>query len=126
MKCKDYYIFKIKYFADKKILDEWHKNNGPTPKQHWQRAQDYNKFIWKFIKKVTGKPDTYWYKTYAFEARECAFEYVEEMIDTDSSEPSIIAKKGKGKAKGKSKNCFKKFINKIKSRIKSRKGRKRR
>ena len=85
MRCKDYYIFKTRYYADEKLLDKWH-NGGTQPQQHWDRAQNHNKFIWDLIKKVSGKDDKYWMMQYMSDSKECALDYIEENFDIKYSD----------------------------------------
>jgi hypothetical protein len=69
-KSKDYRIFRIRYYADRKILDRF----GPSHPQHWERAREFNKFIWQFIEHVTGKNHSYHLHIYMIETQECVFE----------------------------------------------------
>lgn len=82
MKCSDYFIVKLRYYADESVLKAFYKTPGheslPLPKQHWERAQEYTKFYWKFIEKVTGKSSEFWYKQYMFNSRECVEDEINE------------------------------------------------
>lgn len=75
MKCEDFFIIKLRYYADEKVLNKFYKTPGhesqPLPKQHWERAQLYTKFYWDFIEKVTGKNQDFWFKQYMFNTKEC-------------------------------------------------------
>ena len=58
--CKDYFIMKIRTYADKHVLDKWHKTNGPTPQQHRDRAMSIYNFTCALIEHVTHDPyDTF-------------------------------------------------------------------
>jgi len=57
---KDYVIFKIRYYADKKLLDRYYKDPNHRdkgyPDQHRERAEAYNKFkrdLFSFVAKVS-------------------------------------------------------------------------
>lgn len=78
LKCKDYFIFKLRYYADKKILDKWHTTFSHVPKQHMERARLSNDFFWNLIEKITGKNKNEWYSTYMFDTNDCALEAMEE------------------------------------------------
>lgn len=80
MKCKDFYIIKIRYYADENLLKKCHSNE-PLPTQHMDRAKTFTEFRWQFIEKMTGQNSQYWYTEYPFETIECAFEYIEEKFD---------------------------------------------
>lgn len=77
MKCKDYFIFKTRCHADKKLLDEWY-NGGTQPQQQWDRAQNHVSFWWDFIQEVTGKKMEFWLDKYAIDSKECAMDFIEE------------------------------------------------
>jgi hypothetical protein len=77
VKCKDYFIIKIQYYADKRLLKKWHEG-GVMPIQHWERAKEYVDFVWRFVEMATGEGTEYWHTKYMFDAKECAIEEVEE------------------------------------------------
>lgn len=83
-KCKDYHIIKIRFYASKYLLDKFHKDkqnhSKPYPRQHRERAQQYNKFFWEFINYVTNTPTRDWYQEYGFMSRECALEELQEKF----------------------------------------------
>lgn len=70
IKCKDYFIFKLRYCADRRILDRF----GPSHPQHWERAELSIEFFWNFVERVTGKKQSYWYDEYMTFTQECATE----------------------------------------------------
>jgi len=70
IKCKDYFIFKLRYYADRSVLDRF----GPSHPQHSERARLSSDFFWAFTEKVTGKKQDVWYAEYMFGTRECATE----------------------------------------------------
>jgi hypothetical protein len=82
MKCKDFFIIKVRTYADEKVLNKFHKTPGheelPYPKQHYERAVDHNKFYWKFIEKVTGKGNVFWFREYMFGTKECVEDEIKE------------------------------------------------
>ena len=82
MKCSDYYIVKLRYYTDDRVLKNFYKTPGhesqPLPKQHWERAQLYTKLYWDFIEKVTGKEHYYWLKEYMFSTKECVEDEIKE------------------------------------------------
>ena len=73
----DYFILKIRTYADDRLLNKT-KPGEPLPKQHYERAQSFNDFIWSFISYMTKNDKDYWYANYMFDARECALDYIEE------------------------------------------------
>ena len=75
----DYTIFKIRYYADG-INVRKGKFDGDD-KQHWNRAQEYTKFFWEMVEKVTGKPLSEWVKEYFSSTSECAREELHEKYD---------------------------------------------
>lgn len=80
IKCKDYFIIKIRVYADEKILDEWHKGNTVgVPKQHTERSKAHSEFFWQLVEKVTNKERKYWFLEYGLDAREAM---TEELADT--------------------------------------------
>ncbi len=76
-KTKDYHILKLRYFAERYLLDKWH--NGDThPKQHWDRAVNHNEFKDKLIEKLSGMSKRQWNNKYADTFRnEVINEYLE-------------------------------------------------
>lgn len=72
----DYTIFKIRYYADGINVIKG-KFEGDD-EQHWNRAQEYNKFFWEMVEKVTGKYQKDWSLEYFLSSKECA---VEELWD---------------------------------------------
>lgn len=77
VKCKDYFIIKIRYYANDRLLRKWHAG-GEMPTQHWERAKEYIEFMWMLVEEVTGNDMKYWHEKYMFEAKECAMEEIEE------------------------------------------------
>lgn len=73
---KNYFKVKIRYYADKKLLDR--SRGGNLPAQHRERAALYNDFFWKFVEKVTGKTNLEFHDIYMFGATECAHEEMEQ------------------------------------------------
>ena len=89
-KCTDYHIIKVRIYASKYLLakhyNDDNNNNKPLPKQHWERAQQYTKFFWQFFTYVTGINNKDWYSKYMFDARECAFEELQDKYGILSSD----------------------------------------
>ena len=72
---KDFSIFKIRYYADEKLLKKWHSNrDSALPLQHSERARNYNDFFWKFVEVVTNKSSNIWHNEYMFGSKDCATE----------------------------------------------------
>ena len=99
IKCKDYHIISIRVHASNYLLKKWNDTGGHLPRQHWERTELHNDFIWKFIEKVTGKDRGWWHKEYMMSSRECAFEYLYEKFDIftmqhGGHEQFLIPKKG--------------------------------
>ncbi len=78
LKCKDYFIFKFRFYADKRILDKWHRDGGGVPKQHCDRAVASCNFLLALVKKITGKKQEYWFSEYLFEPYDCMIEEIQE------------------------------------------------
>lgn len=78
VRCKDYFIIKIRNYADEKLLKKSRKEGGPLPKQHHERSHAFITFKWELIKKITGKGLDQWCKIYMTDAANCAMEYIEE------------------------------------------------
>ena len=82
MKCEDYFIVKLRYYADERVLKAFYKTPGhetlPLPKQHRERAQLYNNFYWDFVEKITGKNHKNWIKEYLFLTKECVEDEINE------------------------------------------------
>jgi hypothetical protein len=73
-----YFILKVRYYADKKLLDKSHKKGEMLPKQHHERARMWVDFQWKLIEHLTGKPFTWWIGYYPLNTSDCAWEEVNE------------------------------------------------
>lgn len=84
MKCEDYHILKIRYYADNPMMKFFHDDKHPRHiealKKHNERAKSYIEFKWKFINKVVECDEKYWYSNYGMFADECAFEYMQEQF----------------------------------------------
>lgn len=84
MKCDDYHIMKVRYYADKPMLKFFHDDTHPrhieAVKKHHARALGYLEFKWKFITKVTNIEKKCWHQDYGMFADECAFEYIHEKF----------------------------------------------
>jgi len=78
-KSSDYTIFKIRYYADG--IDVVKGKFDGDDNQHWERAQEYNKFFWEMVEKVTGYPHKYWALKYLLSSRECATEELHDKYD---------------------------------------------
>jgi hypothetical protein len=81
IRCKDYHIIRVRYYADQKLLDKHHKEtpNGPYPKQHHDRAKSYYAFKMALIKHVTGFDQQALFDMYQFGTVDCGLEDMEEM-----------------------------------------------
>lgn len=75
----DYTIFKIRYYADDINVSKG-KFDGDE-NQQWERAQEYTKFFWQMVEKVTGKSHSEWVKEYFLSTKECALEELHEKYD---------------------------------------------
>ncbi len=103
IKCKDFNIYKIRYYADRKLLDKYNidkENNVPNtfmPKQHSERAKNYNKFLWDSVEFLTGKDNEYHHKKYGLGALECTFydirDYYHILLLKGEGESSIFIPK---------------------------------
>ncbi len=78
MKCKDYYIVKLRTYADESLLKKCRGDNDPLPAQHHQRAKQYVKFLWEFIEYLTGTPSSDFHLRYFMSSRDCALEQIAE------------------------------------------------
>jgi hypothetical protein len=77
MKCTDYNIIRVRYYADEYRLKKYGLDDKKTLLQHRDRARDANDFIWKLAEKLSGKDSMWWHMTYMFSASECFEEYLE-------------------------------------------------
>lgn len=68
VKCKDYFIIKVKFYD--------YKNK--SAKLQWENAQEVNKFEWKLLEHVTGQTQTWWIWTHMMSAQECAYEEMDD------------------------------------------------
>lgn len=75
----DYTIFKIRYYADGINVRKGQFDGDD--KQHWDRAQEYTKFFWQMVEKVTNKPHSEWIKDYFLSTNECVREELHEKYD---------------------------------------------
>ena len=78
MKCKDYNIIKIRYYASDYLLKKWHATDGRMPKQHWDRAEACVALFWNIFEHVTTIKRLDWLDEYRFDARNCAQDELEE------------------------------------------------
>ena len=85
IKCKDYYIIKICYYADKYLNNRFDDNyqnkvskDPAVIKQHLERTGLYHKFKCEYIEYITGKDLKSWMSEYSYEPFECAFEEIYE------------------------------------------------
>jgi hypothetical protein len=78
IRCKDYFIIKIRYYADEKLLSKC-RDNMPLPQEHHDRAKEWNEFFWKFVERVTKTTQKEWRHKYLFDTRECAIEEIFEL-----------------------------------------------
>lgn len=76
LNCKDYYIIKMRYYADKKLLDKYWEDNHTIPPQHYERCADYMDFRWLLVNEICGKDSMYWHTHYMIDSVECAKEYI--------------------------------------------------
>lgn len=82
IKCKNFYIIKICYYADKHLsrkYDDKIFNDKKVRAQHYERVKQYNEFKWKFIEHITKETQKYWYFNYMIESDKCAFEQIYEQ-----------------------------------------------
>jgi hypothetical protein len=70
IKCKDYFIIKLRTYADAKLL-QLYRGSGSLPAQHHDRAKAYNDFWWKFVEEVTKKDMKFWHREYFLDATDC-------------------------------------------------------
>lgn len=74
IECKDYFIIKVKCYADRRILDQF----GLSHPQHWERAQLSLDFFWALVEKVTGENQNYFFEKYMFNTMDCAKEEIQD------------------------------------------------
>jgi len=102
-KCKDYHIIKIRYYASEYLLKKHFSDSDTTktclPEQHRERAKRYTKFFWEFFYHVTGIESKDMYLKYSFDARDCAYDELQEkfgILQSDAeSEVIFLIPKGK-------------------------------
>jgi hypothetical protein len=64
MKCDDYNIIKIRFFASNYYLKKWDIQNEPAPKQHIERANNINDWFLKYMYNTKDVMIDYIYETY--------------------------------------------------------------
>jgi hypothetical protein len=79
IRCKDYHIIRVRYYADQKLLDKHRKTGGPYPIQHHERAKSHYHFQMALIKHVTGFDHQALFDMYQFGTLEAGLEDMEEM-----------------------------------------------
>lgn len=89
-KSSDFNIYKIRYYADG-INFKKNKPDVYDEKQHWERAQEYNKFLWQLIEKVTKKSMKKWTEEYFLSSRDCAIEELYDKYDVIIPEGEIFS-----------------------------------
>lgn len=77
---KNYFIVKVNAYADKHLLDRYHKKypDGHLPKQQHERARSYHAFQLGLIKFITGKDFQQMWEIYKFDVTKCAMEEIQE------------------------------------------------
>ena len=104
IKCSDYFIVKLRYYADEKVLKKHYADpnhaNLPLPKQHRDRARDYYAFFWVFVERVTGKSSKYWWYQFMTDASGCVRDEIQDrygilISDTEGWVVYMIPKKHK-------------------------------
>ena len=78
IQCKDYHIFKVRYYASPYYLKQFHERKSKGIKKHHEAAQKHHDFYWAFIEKATGKNSDHFFKEFSLGARECATEEINE------------------------------------------------
>lgn len=76
LKCEDYFIVKIRYYASKYYLKKFHNNDVIGLKKHHEAAKNHTDFFWAFIEKVAGKQD--YFEKYYYNIKECVLEEIHE------------------------------------------------
>lgn len=77
VKCKDYAIFRVNYYADRDKSGVINITDTKVLRQHHERVKTFHDFCWKLIEKLTGKPMSFWIYEFAMhETRSCALEYI--------------------------------------------------
>lgn len=79
IKCKDYYILKIRYYGSDYYMKNYNNGNIKAVKNHHKAIKNHNDFFWEFIEKITNKTQEDWLNQFYYYNRECI---VEEIHDT--------------------------------------------
>lgn len=79
IKCEDYFIIKVRYYASDYILKKWRYNNDHTPKQHWERAVASGELFWALSEYVTGKSQEQYGNEYFLDLKHWAQEDLKEV-----------------------------------------------
>lgn len=78
IKCKNYFIIKLRYYASPYFMKKFHKGDAIANKKHYEAAVNYNNFIRKFIEIVSERPFSYYEKEFFLNSKECAYEDIHE------------------------------------------------
>jgi hypothetical protein len=76
LKCEDYFIIKIRYYASKYYLNRFHNNDVIGLKKQYEAAQKHTKFFWDFVEHIAGKQN--YYEKYYYNTKECVLEEIHE------------------------------------------------
>lgn len=78
IKCKDYYIVKVRYYASPYYLKQFHEGKSKGIKKHHEAASKHSEFYWAFMERASGKNSDHFFKEFCLGARECATEEINE------------------------------------------------
>jgi hypothetical protein len=76
LKCEDYFIIKIRYYASEYYLNKFHNNDVAGLIKQREAAENHTKFFWDFIEKIAGKQN--YYEKYYYNIKECVLEEIHE------------------------------------------------
>lgn len=79
LKCEDYFIIKVRFYASRYYLKKFHNDEPIGIKKHWEAAKNHTEFFWNFIEKVTKKSHEDYINEYFFSSKECAIEEIHEV-----------------------------------------------
>jgi hypothetical protein len=75
IKDADYTIFKVRWYADERLLKN-RKDNQVLPKQHRDRASAYVHWCWEIVEHLTGENVNWWHSYYPFNTVDVAWSFL--------------------------------------------------
>lgn len=78
IKCKNYFIIKLRYYASPYYMKKFRNGDPIANKKHYEASVNFNEFSRKFIEIVSERPYNYYEREYFLNSKECAYEDIHE------------------------------------------------